>query len=118
MKSKKGIVENLYWETSTETYRALFVTIEATTPTSLKLTKSILQKKHNIINAKLPYFIRKVRGYIHEVEMLEQDRRIIEEIITNPGASASTKEIEIEKIKRVMADIEEPNCFSTMCKKM
>ena len=117
IKSGKGYIEKLFWETSTKTYRSLFAAIEATTPVSLKLTKSILCKKDNIINAKLPKFISKVRAYIHEIETHEQDRRVIEEIITNPDGLASTKEIELEVTKRAMVDIEEPNCFSTVCKK-
>ena len=114
-KSLKSQVETAFWDTSTITFRTFFERLEATTPISLTLTKEILQKKYNIMYALLPYLIRNLRSNIHEIEAFEQDRRIIEEMITKPDTSAYTREVKV--IKRVMVDIEKPNYFSTTCKK-
>ena len=114
-KSLKGQVEIAFWDTSTKSFSSFMDKLEATTPISLKLTKEILQKKYSIINAKLPYLIRKLRSNVHEIEALEQDRKIFEEMITKPDTSVYTREIEV--VRKVMVDIEKPNCFSTMCKK-
>ena len=113
-KSLKGQVEIAFWNTSTKSFSSFVDTLEATTPISLKLTREILQKKYSIINAKLPYLVRKLRSNVHEIEIFEQDRKTIEEMIKN-DTSAYTREI--DEVRKVMVDIEEPNCFSTICKK-
>ena len=115
IKSLKGQLEIAFWDTSTKSFSSFVDMLEATTPISLKLTKEILQKKYSIVNAKLPYLVRKLRSNVHEIETFEQDRKAIEEMIKNPDTSYYTREIEV--VRKVMVDIEEPNCFSTVCKK-
>ena len=115
IRSLRGQVEMGFWDTSTNTFRLFFERLEATTPISLKLTKEILQKKYNIIHAHLPYLVRKLRSNVHEIEALEQDRKMIEEMITNPDTSDYTREIEV--VKKVMVDIEQQYKYcSTRCK--
>ena len=111
--SFRGKVEMGYWDTSTNAIRQFLEGLEMTTPISLKLTKEILQKKHNIIKAKLPDLVKKLGRDVHEIEIHEQHRKIIEEMKTDPNIS--TKEIEVVKV--MMVDIEEPNCYSTVCEK-
>ena len=113
--SLKGQVETANWDTSTAAFKHFFETLETTVPISLKLTKDILQKKYNIKTAKLPHLVRTLRSSIHEIETLEQDRRIIKDMIKNPDTSDYTREE--TRVQRVMVDITEPNCFSTWCKK-
>ena len=114
-KSLRGQVEKAFWDTSTNTFRLFFERLEATTPISLTLTKEILQTKYNIIYAQFPYLVRQLRSNVHEIETLEQDRKIIEEMITNPDTSAYTREIEVVKV--VLVDIDKQSkCFSTRCK--
>ena len=114
-RSLKGQVETANWDTSTDAFKRFFETLEATVPISLKLTRDILQKKYNIKTVKLPHLVRTLRSSIHEIETLEQDRRIIEDMIENPDTSDYT--IEKTVAQPVMVDIKEPNCFSTWCKK-
>ena len=108
-------METAYWDTSTESFRSFFDTLEATIPISLTLTKKILQKKCQIINVKLPYLVRELRSDIHEIEALEKDREAIKAMITNPDKSDYTREVDI--VRKTMEEIEEPNCYSTWCKK-
>ena len=63
----------------------------------------------------MPYLVRTLGKNIHEIETLEQDRRIIEEMIINPDASEYTKKVKVTE--SVMVDIEVPNRFSTKCTK-
>ena len=114
-RSLKAQVEAAYWNTSTNSFRQFFANLESTPPISLKLTKDILQTKYNIKTAKLPYLVRTLRNNIHEIETLEQDRRIIEKMITNPDTLQFTKEINVTECK--MIDIDVPNRFSTICEK-
>ena len=116
IKSLKGQVDIACWDNSINTFRLFFEILEATTPISLKLTKEILQKKYNIIHAQFPYLVRQLRNNVHEIEAFEQDRKIIEEMITTPDTSAYRREV--DKIKREMVDIDKQSkCFSTRCKK-
>ena len=113
--SLKAQVETAYWNTSTNSFKQFFAKLESTPPISLKLTKDILQTKYNIKTAKLPYLVRTLRKNIHEIETLEQDKRIIEEMIKNPDTTEYTKEVTVTE--SILLDITEPNTFSTWCNK-
>ena len=110
--SFKGQIETSFWDMSTKSFRSFFDILEATIPISLTLTKKFF-KRNNIINAKLPHIIRNIKIYFHEIEELEQDKRIIEEMIADPKAPDYNREIEVVRI--VMVDIDEPNCYATWC---
>ena len=115
IKSRRGQAEMGFWDTSTNTFKLFFERLEVTTPISLKLTKEILQKKQSIIYVHLPYLVRKLGSNVHEIEALEQDRKIIEEMISNPDTSDYTWEREVVKV--VMVDIKKQSkYFSTRCK--
>lgn len=111
--SIKYVVEAAFWHRSTQSFKQFFQTLEVTAPISLSLTTEILQKKYNITNAQLPYLVRVLKTNIHEIETLEQDRRIIEEMINNPDKS--NFEVQVSVTKKEMIDITEPNHYSTWC---
>lgn len=103
-----------YWNKSTTSFRFFFERLESTTPISLRLTKEILQKKYHIKTVLLPYLIRTLKSHIHEIEAIEEDMKIIEQMIQNPDTSKFTKIIKVTKT--ILEDITEPNQFSTRCK--
>ena len=107
-------VATKYWNNSTTSCRVFFERLEVTTPISLKLTKEILQKKYHIINILLPYLIRTLKVHIHEIEEIEQDRKLTKQLIDNPDTSKFT--VNVKVTKRILEDITEPNQFSTRCK--
>ena len=106
-------VELGFWDSCTQSFKIFFEKLEATAPISLRLSKDILQKKYNIINAQLPYLVRVLTTNIHEIEMLDKDSKLCEKLISNPDKSHFTEEVEI--IKTEMVDIEEPNKFTNWC---
>ena len=106
-------VKKAFWDRSTTSFKDFFERLDITPPVGLKLTKEILQKKHNITNAQLPYLVRALSKNIHDIETLEQDRRIIEKMINNAEKTYFTAEVVVTKV--ILEDITEPNCYSTWC---
>lgn len=113
--SIRSQVETAFWNSSTKSFSCFLEKLEATAPISLKLTKEILQRKHNITNAQLPNLVRVLKTNIHEIETLEQNRKIIEKMIKNPDKSDFA--VEADEQKSEMKDITEPNIYFTWCKK-
>ena len=107
-------VATKHWNNSTTSFRIFFERLELTIPISLKLTKEILQKKYHIINILLPYLIRTLKVHIHEIDEIEQDRKLTERLIENPDISKFT--VKVKVIKPILEDITEPNQCSTRCK--
>ena len=106
-------VETSYWNANSTSFTQFFAALNTTTPTHLiDITKEI-QKKHKKIHANLHQLIRELGSQIQEIEKHEQERRAIEETITDPKNPNFTKEVEVLKLE--MVDIEEPNVFSTKC---
>ena len=91
-----------------------FESLDTSDPISLRLTKGILRKKYNIQNVQLPYLIRTLKSNIHEIETLEQDRKLAKNLIENPDTSKFV--IGVNVTKMVLVDNTVPNQFSTRCK--
>ena len=106
-------VQTALWDNSTTSFGSFFKEIESITPISLKLTKEILQNKYHIINVQLPFLTRTLKSHIHEIEEIEQDRKLTERLIKNPDISKFTVKVKITK--KVLEDITEPDQFSTRC---
>ena len=109
-------VQTTLWDNSTTSFRLFFKEIESITPISLKLTKEILQNKHDITNVQLPFLTRTLKRHIHEIEAIEQDRKLTEQLIENPDTSRFIVTVKITKTISILEDITEPNQFSTRCK--
>ena len=111
-RSMKYVVEYAFWYASTKSFKKFFERLDITPSASLNLTKETLQEKHSITNAQLPYLVRALNKNIHEIEALEQDRKIIEKMINSEISNFPT---EVVVTKVVMEDTTEPNCYSTWC---
>ena len=107
-------VKKVHWDIGTKSFEFFFEILGSTIPISLKLTKEILREKYNIKNAQLPHLIRTLKTNIHEIETLEQDRKITEQMINNPDTSKFT--VKAEETRPTLVDITEPKTFSTRCK--
>ena len=112
--SLEALIATEYWNKSTTSFKMFFKELESTIPISLKLTKEILRNKHDITNVQLSFLTRTLKSHIHKIEEIEQDRKLIEQLIEIPDTSKFIVTVKTTKI--VLQDITEPDQFSTICK--
>ena len=103
-----------YWETSATSFKLFFEELDKTIPISIQLSKEILQKRHIILHAKLPDFVRKLKISIHVIDEHKENLRAIEMKLKNPDKNF-THVTKMEK--EVMEDIKEQGVFCTKCVK-
>ena len=106
-------LECAIWETSTISFDGFFQQLDKTIPVSLHLSKEILQKKHNIQHAQLPYLVRRLKDSIHKIDEYEQDLKGVEKQLQ--VTEDCTYEVKV--LKKVRVPIVKPNIFSTECEK-
>ena len=104
-----------HWETSTISFELFFEELDKTFPVSLKLSRDILERRHIILHARLPDFVRKLKNSIHVVHEHKQDLKAIEEDLKNPNEKLFKFRVTVEK--EVMQNIEEPDTFCTKCER-
>ena len=104
-----------HWETSTISFELFFEELDKTFPVSLKLSRDILERRHIILHAQLPDFVRKLKNSIHVVHEYKQDLKAIEEDLKNPNEELFKFRVTVEK--EIMQNIEESNTFCTKCER-
>ena len=104
-----------HWETSEISFELFFEELDKTLAVSLKLSRDILERKHIILHAQLPDFVRKLKNSIHIIHEHKQNLKAIEEDLKNPNEKLFTFRVTVER--EIMQDIEEPNIFCTKCEK-
>lgn len=102
------------WETSTISFKFFFEELDRIIPVSLKLTREVLQRQHNIIHVKLPNFVRKLKQSIHIIDRNKELLKKLEIFKELPEYLDFTVSVEVQK--EAMVNITEPGIFCIKCK--
>ena len=101
------------WKTSTTSCSLFYDELEKTIPVSLVLTKEVLQRQHNILQIRLPEFVRKLQQSIHTTD---RHKEILHELQNFRDLPDKDFTFPVQVSKKAMVDITESGIYCIMCK--